>query len=295
MFCTNLLLNPDNVIIMSPESISKLTLEQLKMLNPEHLMQMNQLQIKAYAKVMMGEEFKNVSKIRNYDADLPSHIDSDLFYQTCKDNWDNGKISMADHITQNTSTIPEKYLNDCGDIIKKYLKKRKEWLGFGKKVKILEPFAGNGVATKIIYSKIIQVNNKIKYIASDLQNLKNCSDSKLSYPVEFGINCIDSICKHENECEILMLICPPPSIYSPGTIPEGFGDYYSLKKWTELNKKVFIFVGELGRTDGTEGMYKFLMNHPVWKLAEHKVLQEGSDLFERHISRDIYIFENSNR
>lgn len=284
---------PLDIIRMSPESISKLTQNQANVLKPEHLMLMTKEQIKSYVIVMMGEQISNISKERNYDADLPEPIDTSMFYQICKENWNRGRITMADHITPNCSTIPEPCLINCGNIIKIYLRKRKSWLG--DKIKILEPFAGNGVASKIIYSKLIQKNIKIKYVATDLQNLRQIVNPNLSIPVEFGIDCIDSICKHENECEILMLVCPPPSTYNLGSVPEGFGDYYSLKKWTELNKKVFIFVGELGRTDGTEGMYKFLMNHPIWKLVEHKVLQEGDDIFERHISRDIFIFENSNR
>jgi hypothetical protein len=50
----------------------------------------------------------------------------------------------------------------------------------------------------------------------------------------------------------LLLVCPPPYTYDPDTEDElsKFVDYFAIINWTQLNKKIVIFIGEIGFSDG---------------------------------------------
>lgn len=259
-------------------------------LNAETIHNLSRDELKEYCKKMMGNTI--VEKERNYDIELPNNID--IFYDICKKNWKktstNNNIQLANQSVRDITTLPRWSMESCGDIILEYIKKRKNWLNHH--IKIIDPFAGNGVTSKIIYNKINRRIN-IEYIASDFQNLDRCLTEN-SHNVEFNIDCVDSIVKHQENSDILLLICPPPYSYTIGTEPDGFSDYFAIKKWTILSKKVLIFVGEMGRTDGTEGMYHYMMNNDTWKLVHKQIIASTTDIFDRHIEKEIFIFENKN-
>jgi hypothetical protein len=81
------------------------------------------------------------------------------------------------------------------------------------------------------------------------------------------MNTVDSIKKYGLESNILLLISPVPSLRES---MNGYADYFACKDFItqtkDNQKKYIIFIGELGQTDGTEGMYSYLMVNPFLHL-----------------------------
>lgn len=259
---------------------------------------------------MSPEELQNLAKYLKTIYNIPEKNDLDTrlidnideYESICKKNWKISIKDMANHITKDKSTLPVESMELAGKIIGNYLSLSARFDSTLKNnVCILDPLAANGVASKIIYYQIKEKIPQIKYIASDIQNLSNIMSSK-SLNVEFDIDCVDSIIKNQESANVLLLVCPPPHSYKNSQTqnantneePTGFVDYFAIKKWTELGKKYLIYIGEMGFSDGTSGMYHYMLNHPIWKLEYRKVIIEKEDIFGRLIKKEIFIFKNKN-
>ena len=260
-------------------------------LTGEKISKMSPLELQNLATYL--KSIYNIPEKNDLDTRLIDNIDD---YETiCKRNWNKSIKDMANYITKDKSTLPYESMTLAGKIIGEYLSLSQRFDNIlVNNVCILDPLSGNGVASKIIYKQIQEKIPDVKYIASDIQNLSEIISSK-SLDVEFDIDCVDSIIKHGDDVNVLLLVCPPPYSYSPTNgEPTGFVDYFAIKKWTELGKKYLIYIGEMGFTDGTSGMYHYMLNHPVWKLDYRKVVIEKEDLFGRLIKKEIFIFKNKN-
>lgn len=258
-------------------------------LTPEQILKLSPIELQNLA-----DELKKTYNISN-EIDLKTPLDKniDSYRYICKKNWKKSISDMANYIVKGRTTLPSESMVLAGRIIGRYLKILVDNNRLDPNIKIIEPFAGNGVASKIIYDKIIEFIPTINYIASDIQDLNTIVDANC-LNVEFNIDCVDSIDKHQENSQVLMLVSPPPYTYTyNGEEPCGFSDYFSIKRWEELGKKILIYIGEMGFTDGTSGMYDYMMNHNVWKLKFRKVLIEKNDLFGRLVKKEIFIFENS--
>jgi hypothetical protein len=86
------------------------------------------------------------------------------------------------------------------------------------------------------------------------------------------------------------MISPPPVTEDAAN---GYGDYFAVKKWLELpiSNKYIIFVGELGASDGSTGMYKYMLNHPKLKLVVRSMIYLGKDIFDGKCEKELFIFE----
>lgn len=222
---------------------------------------------------------------------FPSNIDE--MFEICKQNWtsDNININRFNNI-EGKPTIKEYALNKAVDHLIKYLNNNSEFIG---EPKILEPFAGNGVATKIFYDKLVQYFPSITIKSTDLKDMTSIDEDELLYPVEFGLNSVETIEKYGNlDYNILMMISPPPFMFCNNEPIFGFGDYFAIKKWTELvDKKLIVFVGELGASDGSEGLYKYMIeNNPNWKLELREMIELKKDSFSNgNVEKEIFIFK----
>jgi len=266
----------------------ELTAEMITKMSPVELQNLAR-----YLKTIYKVPEKN-----DLDTRLIDNIDE---YETiCKKNWKISIQDMANYISKDKSTLPYESMELAGKIIGNYLSLSARFdSSLENNVCILDPLAANGVASKIIFKQIKEKNPNVKYIASDIQNLSNIMSSK-SLDVEFDLDCVDSIIKHQDYANVLLLACPPPYSYKNTSTqfvntneePTGFVDYFAIKKWTELGKKYLIYIGEMGFSDGTSGMYHYMLNHSVWKLEYRKVIIEKEDLFGRFIKKEIFIFKN---
>lgn len=223
---------------------------------------------------------------------LPSNIDEE--YELYKSNWTSKNISNQ-HVNSYKNliaTLGNETLNDASCILSKYLISNIEWI---KEINILEPFAGNGVASKIFYENINyyidKTNKKInfKMKSTDIQDLTEFINQN-TCTVEFNLNSVETIEKYGNEYNILLMISPPPN-----SDYKGYGDYFAIKKWTELkDKKLIVFIGELGASDGSIGMYNYMLNNNNWIIDERKMIKKGIDRFGGPIEKEIFIFKNKN-
>ncbi len=164
-------------------------------------------------------------------------------------------------------------------------------------IKVLEIMAGNGMASKYMKEGLIQcLNEGSEYFwkSTELQNVPEleveCEDgylSKVNYDVdsdiEFELDANEAVVKHGTVFDTLLMISPPPG--------NGYGDYFAIKKWTELsNSKYIVIVGELGASDGSEGMYKYMMENPIWKCKYNPMLCQAIDVFGGPIEKQLFIF-----
>jgi hypothetical protein len=184
------------------------------------------------------------------------------------------------------STLSKQTLEFAGNILKLY------WQDLHK-LKILEPFAGNGVGSKIIYKKLSEIYPDLELKSTDIQDLTEFIDNS-SHPVEFGLNSVETVEKYKDDgFNVLMMISPPPSSTDNNT---GYADYFAIERFSQLESSEFlIFIGELGASDGSEGMYQYLLvDNPFWSLDFRQILSSGTDIFGGKSEKEIFIFKNKN-
>lgn len=191
------------------------------------------------------------------------------------------------------STLGEKILSDTGDEIRKFFDVEYSEL----QLKILDIMCGNGTSSSFVYDKI---QNKIsKWIMTDLFDWK-----KETLPEIFEFKQLNSVASVEEfgcDSNVLLLISPPPaSYYDKIEANVGFGDFFACKDFIEQtfknhnsdsNSKFIIFVGELGASDGTEGMYKYLTENDCLTLVHRKMLSQRRDMFGGACEKELFIFE----
>jgi hypothetical protein len=219
---------------------------------------------------------------------LPDGINENYDYY--QKNWNREFISQIglNKSVKGYTTLSKNILNIAGVYIKSYFKSIK----LDDNLKILEPFAGNGVASKIIHAKLLELDSNIVLKSTDVQNLTDCVD-EFSHPVEFGLNSVQTIEKYKNDgFNVLMMISPPPN----GTKGEeifGYGDYFAIKNFHQLDSsKYLFFIGELGASDGSEGMYQYLLDeNSFWELKFRELLYSGDDFFGGKVEKELFIFK----
>lgn len=274
---------------LTPDDFKQLNLEKND-LTAEDILKLQPYQLQKLGEILKSRF--NIENTRDLNVKLIDNIDQ--YENIVKKNWKESIKDIANYISKGKSTLPTISMIKAGQIIGQFLLTCLNLNKLTGPIKIIEPLAANGVASKNIFNEIKSKINDLIYVASDIQNLSHLMDSN-SYDVEFDIDCVDSINKHQEGSEILLLVSPPPYSYDPnsGIEPNGFVDYFAIKQWTRLNKKILIYIGEMGSSDGTSGMYHYMMNHPIWKLKFSKVLVESPDIFGRMIQKEIYIYFNS--
>ena len=85
-----------------------------------------------------------------------------------------------------------------------------------------------------------------------------------------------------------MMVSPPPESLDDNPL---YGDYFTIREWTNVESaKLFIFIGEMGASDGSEGLYYYMTNHPVWKLDYRKMLYSCEDILGGPCEKELFIF-----
>lgn len=136
---------------------------------------------------------------------------------------------------------------------------------------ILEVFAGNGIASRIFLSKITIPFTIYKSDINKFEGSLVCN----------AVDAIDATATAQ--LDTLLMISPPPG--------EEYGDYFCIKKWTEQpNSKYIIFVGELGASDGSDGMYQYLTHHLIWKSIYRDLFAKSVDIFGGPVAKEIFMF-----
>ena len=101
----------------------------------------------------------------------------------------------------------------------------------------------------------------------------------------------------------LLIISPPPSPNVP-TLKEmkknefefGYADFYACHEFIKNKKKsnddnYIIIIGELGASDGTEGIYHYLMENEDLDIIHQNVVSKTSDSIFGAIIKSVYVFK----
>jgi hypothetical protein len=210
---------------------------------------------------------------------LPSDIDDKL--DGCREKWTAFHVGqdLLNLPTPGQATMPQDVLERAAYHIANYFST------IGHSPKILEPFAGNGVASSYVFS---QLRSKfVDIITKSTDVMEGC---RTVYDVEFGINALDTVEKYVNDgFDTLMMISPPPG--------KLYGDLFAVKAWSRVpSAKFLIFVGELGASDGSEGMYDYLLNHSEksgWRVVKRERIFTGVDILGGPCEKEVFIFERA--
>jgi hypothetical protein len=223
---------------------------------------------------------------------IPENIDD--FYDNFRRGWLSIEYQYEHNNNQSTmvTTLGTDSLNKVANIIT-------DWLIDNNTIipKILEIGAGNGIATQLIKNHIISKINDILYIATDLRsNIENLE-------IIGDLTSVDAVQTFGDETNILLFISPPP--YSiPVELNDkgysgklhGYMDYFAIKEWTKLISSEYdryiIYVGELGASDGSTGMYRYMMTHRMWRCMLRDIIVERTDMFGGPLIKEIFIFKS---
>lgn len=248
----------------------------------------------------MGVEFSR-------EHDLPANINDVNVFKKHYYNWNlkDGKIKSKLHfnITSPTeTTLMRRTLENAGKIISEIFQDEKYNFQNEKykiSINVLEVMCGNCAASKIIY-KYLKCE---KWIATDLNFdynllgnivLKNKPDN---FQCE-QMNSVDAVVKYGANTNVFIIISPPPC----GELKEekeeyyiGYGDYYSLYYYinTSTIDRFIIFIGEMGASDGSTGLYKYMMENPCLRIIHRSII----DSFHSHfgpsdvVEKELFIFQ----
>jgi len=193
--------------------------------------------------------------------ELPANIFDIRGEKSC--NWTEEIIlsdkNNNDQIKQ-SSTLSTKLITDAGKSLFEYFKNNKI------KLKILEIMSGNCEATKIILESL-----------KDTVESMICTDI-VDYPNRIALeninfnkaNAVDAVKEYGHETNALLMCSPPPE--------NNYCDLYAIKDYidqaneTKYIMKYIIFIGELGMSDGSNGLDKFMNEEPSLEKVYKKNL-----------------------
>ncbi len=213
--------------------------------------------------------------------ELPEDIDEKLneFKELWKDK--TYQCESFNMIDKEESYLSKDILTKAGNLIASYMKKNQI-----TDLKILEIMAGTGIASKYMKDGLIknlQEDSNVYWKATELQNISDFVNDDGNIQFEFELDSHEAVVKYDKDYDTLLMISPPPGRF--------YGDYFAIKEWTKLsNSKYIVFVGELGASDGSEGMYKYMMENPIWKCKFSPMLHEGVDIYGGPIEKQLFIF-----
>lgn len=152
------------------------------------------------------------------------------------------------------STLAVDTLEKAGRALRKHFGSRK--------LSVLEVFAGNCTAGQIIHG-YLRVSS---WLYTDIEKYKRNVE-----PFN-QLDCVDAVRIFGPCIDTLIMISPPyPDGNTGSKINHGYGDYYACKDFIDQtdsdNKKHIVFIGELGASDGSPGVYKYLLQHKRLKLS----------------------------
>lgn len=157
---------------------------------------------------------------------------------------------------------------------------------FGFSLNILEIMAGNGCATKILQREL--QGCYLSWTATDVQPEFPCLATNATKGdtniIKCGIDAVAAVEQFGKDHNTLLLVSPPPG-------NDSYADYYAIELWTKLPNAVFlIFIGELGASDGSEGLYKYLMEHEKWKCIVRETIHVQNDVFGGRLEKEVFTF-----
>jgi len=226
---------------------------------------------------------------------LPIDIDSPKIREMIVFSWTEGKI-LSDGYNREQNTVfeptqPTHVIDTVGDEINKFFEANPL-----KNMCVLDIMSGNCYASAIVECMIKQEH---KWLSTDI------IDSKVRWEhIPFHkCNAVTAVTYYANVSNVLLMISPSPyddyrfnKAAIRGNKDYGYADYYGCHDYIEKTKmgeeKYIIIVGELGASDGTAGMYKYMTENKHLVLVFRKLLHTGTSSWDgRPIEKEIFIFK----
>ena len=233
---------------------------------------------------------------------LPVNINNPNMRNIIIKSWSKENILASDNCSsQNTpsSTLNSDLIEKAANLINEYFIEKQI-----KNICVLELFAGNCCASLITHNTLQNLLDTIQtpnWRCTDIVNYNNLPNLPTNIIFD-ELHCVDAVARYGPNANVLLLISPPPhsaprdNKKNDGDL--GYGDYYAchdfITQTLELETfvtKYIIFVGELGASDGSEGIYLYLTIHKNLNLLERAMLDEGEDPFGGPIEKELFIFE----
>ena len=233
----------------------------------------------------------------------------DLFDKPClrqriQQSWTSKNIQnhgVSNHQEEDRSTLQTWILKLAAKDLILFLKTEHQNLALIQEWNVLEVMSGNLNASNFVYETLMQGDLKcpITWLATDVIQWKT---NNPNFPFQ-KCHAVDAVAKYGLDSNILLLISPPPHAMS--SIPKdeceikndvGYSDFFACYDYIEQTKivkkpKFIVFVGELGASDGSEGMYCFLMEHANLNLRHRSMLYETIDMYLLPLEKELFIFE----
>ena len=227
-------------------------------------------------------------------ACLPDEIDKPEIRKMIIESWTSeniqGSVLNSSQSTRCESTLGPGTLSKAGKLTAEYFSlhdKNK------KNLKILEVMAGNCVASKIMCDSLSPYIDMSNWISTDMIT---CPTRIKSIPF-VPCNPVEAVQKFGPMSDLLLMISPSPyPVYKENSENKdlGYGDYYAVHDYIAQAEhkecKHIIIIGELGASDGSEGMYKYILNHENLKLVVREILYTGKDIFGGMVEKELFIF-----
>jgi len=222
---------------------------------------------------------------------LPQDIDDPAVMQRIAKSWE--KIAESKHSRPDAFTSEEHQVKIAALLAMVFSsqetnKARKQ----RTKLKVLEVFSGNGASSRECEASLE----------------KQLSEWKRTDAIfgECKMHALEAVTQFGAEANILLMFRPPPAsraFYEAETRAgrekmgdEGYGDYYACRAFIaharshpELDKWI-VFYGELGASDGSVGMYKYLLEHPHLVLQYRQEISVERDPLGEPFRRELFIF-----
>ena len=165
------------------------------------------------------------------------------------------------------------------------------------KLRVLEPFCGNGVASAILNAALVPFVDV--WISTDI--LTPTSPSFQGFGVFKEMDAVVSVKEHPY-ANLLLLVAPPPAeppplvLPPPRTIPtfQGYGDYFACRDFIQQSTKrrYIVFIGELSAGDGSQGMLRYLTEHKQLTLVCRKELCRMT-IAKLTLCKELFLFKTN--
>lgn len=180
------------------------------------------------------------------------------------------------------SMLPDDVLISAGKFMVEYFETKTP-----ESLKLLEIMAGNRVASDILYSQL-----KLPvWITTDICSFESKSDLPFHQ-----LDAVTAVSKFGADSNILLLVCPlPASASNHNEQCWAYADYYAchdfINQKSDICDRYIVFIGELGASDGSEGMYSYLNEHEKLLLDSRELLVSGIDMFGAPIEKELFIYK----
>lgn len=197
---------------------------------------------------------------------------------------------------EKAATLSNKALLSAGVHMARYFKKRTLERS-SKRLRLLEIMAGNCVASSILYNCFCFSHccQEIPlWIATDICQYTRSDESK--FLIQFHqLNSVDAVSKFGSTSNILLLVSPMPALGHHKTACWAYADYYAchdfIEQESDVPNRYIVFIGELGASDGTAGMYRYLNEHKKLHLDYRETIQSGTDALFGPCIKEIFIYQ----